>query len=463
MTKKKIGIIAGVLIAAAAIGVGVWYYQTNGGGSNSDKVYVQSVADVMGSGLGIGNRYSGIVQPQQTVKVNADSDMTVGEVLVAIGDTVDVGTPLFNYDIDEINMDLEQKKLELEEINTDISQTNAEIAELTKERDAASEDGKFEYTTEIQTKQAEIKQKEYDRKSKQLEIDKTQKSIDNAQVVSTVQGIVKTINNSSDGESSYGGGDDSGAFMTIMQTGNYRIRGKVNEQNIGLITVGANVIIRSRVDETQTWIGSIDTIDTENTETEDSDNYYDSGNTDTSSTNYPFYVSLENTDGLMIGQHVLVELDNGQEEEKEGLWLLESYIIKEEENSYVWAANDNNRLEKVVVELGEYDEAMGEYEITSGLAEDTMIAFPMDGFYEGILCVTDEAEIDYSSDLYMGDTEGMYDIYDTEGFEEDLYEDDTYVDSEAMMMEEQMMMEGENSDFSENDSTGYEEDAEVSE
>ena len=136
-------------------------------------------------------------------------------------------------------------------------------------------------------------------------------------------------------------------------------------------------------------------------------------------------------DGLILGQHVYIELDQGQEEVKEGLWLYGSYIVRDEDTPYVWAANEKNRLEKHYIELGEYDADMDEYEIVSGLAEDDYIAWPMAGLYEGVTTVTDEAEVDYSSPLYnqpadenLYDTEGVYDtellydvldsVYDTE-------------------------------------------------
>lgn len=78
-------------------------------------------------------------------------------------------------------------------------------------------------------------------------------------------------------------------------------------------------------------------------------------------------------DGLILGQHVYIELDQGQEEVKEGLWLYGSYIVQDEDTPYVWAANEKDRLEKRYIELGEYDADMDEYEIVSGLAEDDYI------------------------------------------------------------------------------------------
>ena len=87
-----------------------------------------------------------------------------------------------------------------------------------------------------------------------------------------------------------------------------------------------------------------------------------------SASKYPFYVDLDSVDGLILGQHVYIELDQGQEEVKEGLWLYGSYIVQDEDTPYVWAANEKDRLEKRYIELGEYDADMDEYEIVSGLA-----------------------------------------------------------------------------------------------
>ena len=74
--------------------------------------------------------------------------------------------------------------------------------------------------------------------------------------------------------------------------------------------------------------------------------------------------------------------------------------------TYVWAANDKNKLEKRKVELGEYDEMTGEYEILSGLTEDDYIAFPMEGLYEGVTTVTNIEDVDYTSSLYNQGEEG---------------------------------------------------------
>mgnify|MGYP000090299022 CR=1 FL=1 len=76
----------------------------------------------------------------------------------------------------------------------------------------------------------------------------------------------------------------------------------------------------------------------------------------------------------MLGQHVYIEPDEGQEEKKEGLWISEFYIVDADTNSpYVWAADKDKRLVKKSVILGQYDETLGEYEIVEGLTKKTAL------------------------------------------------------------------------------------------
>ncbi len=506
MSKKKVGIIIGTVAVIAAAAVAVWKFGGNMGHDSKDRVYVEKVSSIMGSSAGMQNRYSGLVQPQKTVDINADSERTIKEFLVKEGDTVEEGTPLFVYDTEDLEMDLQQAKLEIENTDLEISGYRSQIAELEKERNAASEDGKFEYTTQIQSVQTQIRQAEYEKSSKKLDIDKIQAKIDNSEVASTAEGVVKTLNDPKTSDANNMGGENN-ATISIMVTGTYRVKGTLDEQTINAVYPGSPVIIRSRVDETQTWTGTVDNIDTGETAGSDNDEMmsYSSGGDDgsNSASKYPFYISLDNADGLILGQHVLIELDQGQTEEKEGLWLYASYIVMGEGGNgeeslamdqsmdiageslfnteadiageslfntetdiageslfntetdiageslfntetgfdalgdlggdsdiasdvdvsgadtgageaFVWADDGNGKLMKKPVVLGEYDPMMDEYQILSGLTENDYIAFPMEGLYEGIITVTDQEEVDYSSGLYNQEGTEYMDEFGTE-------------------------------------------------
>lgn len=418
MSKKKAGVIIGVvvvLVAAACVG---GYFLKNklssGGGSSEDKVYVESVADMMKQYTGISNRYNGVVESQDTYEVKVDSEKTVKEINVEVGDEVKKGDVLLTYDTSDLSTQIKQAKLELEGMQDEIDNYNSQIASLSADRDKAADADKFEYTTQIQTLQNNIQQSKYNMESKQLEIEKYQKQIEDSSVESKVDGVVKTIN-----EKQVDSNGNTVPFMTVLETGDYRIKGSVDEQNVWTLSEGQTVIIRSRVDDT-TWSGSISKIDTENPESGNNNSMYASSTSDSSSqsaSKYPFYVQLDSADGLILGQHVYVELDEGQDEPKEGIWLYSSYLVMDDGDPYVWADNGKGKLEKRVVELGEYDENLDEYQIVSGLTEDDYIAYPMPGLYEGVTTVYNAEEVDYSSPLYSesADTQMLEDgtpVYD---------------------------------------------------
>ncbi len=400
MSKKKIGIIIAVVVAiAAAAGGGAWYLlKGNGGnGSSADKVFVSTVSSLNSSNSGAQNRYSGVVEAQESWSVNKDGEREIKEVFVKEGDMVEKGTPLFEYDMDEVKAEISQAQLDLEGMQNEITDYQNQIDQLSRERNSVPEEDRFEYTAEIQEKENSIKQSQYNIESKKAEIQKKQETIDNAVVKSKLAGVLKSINES--GGDSMSGEEE--AYMTVLAVGDFRVKGTVSETNVQMLSEEQSVILRSRIDEEQTWNGTITKIDTQNElANESNDMYIDESEGGEKATKYPFYVKLESTDGLIMGQHLFIELDEGQTEEKEGLWLFEGYIVQEDEAAFVWVANENSKLEKRTIELGEYDENKTEYEIVSGLSEKDLIAFPMEGLYEGVTTVTDAEEVDYDSPLY---------------------------------------------------------------
>ncbi|MEG0963023.1 MAG: biotin/lipoyl-binding protein [Lachnospiraceae bacterium] len=453
MSKKKVGIIIGAAVLIIAVtGGGLWYFLRGngaGGKKSADKVYVESVASLLAVNSGAQNRYSGVVEPQETWEVNKNAEKTIKEVLVTEGASVEVGTPLFVYDTETLEAELAQAKLDLEGVKNEISNYQAQIKQLTEEKNTAQEEEKFQYTSQIQSLQNSIKQSEYNIESKKIEMNKKQKSIDNSTVTSEIAGVVKTINESGTDPST----GQAVAYMTVLATGDYRIKGTISEQSVQAIAEGQTVIIRSRLDETKTWAGTISKVDMENQEKGNSnDNMATVGGMEGTQTSskYPFYVAIDAIEGLILGQHVYIEPDQGQTKAKEGIWLFEGYIVTDEKEPYIWVANKKNKLEKRKVELGEYDEEMGEYQIVSGLSKEDYIAFPMVGFYEGLTTVTDPEAVDYSSPLYNQGTEEdatdgtMNDMID-EGMTEDGSVDEGMMDN-SVSTEEVIGEDGANAD-----------------
>lgn len=388
--KKKILFIIGGSALLLAILIGIWYFffrkpdKTDSG----NEVYTTSIALLTAGTSGASNRFAGVVEPQQTIKIQKATDRKIKEVFVKEGDTVTKGAPLFSYDTDETQMKLSEAELELERITGEISTLYGQIEMLEKEKAKAPESEAFSYTTQILTAQNDAKRAEYNQKSKSVEIEQIRKSLQNATVTSDIDGVVKSINDGT--TQSYDGSTDS-SYMTILSNKEYRIKGKINEQNMASITTGQPMLIHSRTDDTLVWTGTVTEVDTENPVNNNSSNMYMSGSSDTNTTSssYNFYVEIEANAPLMLGQHVFMEPDMGQTEVKEGLWLPSYYLVIDGNDAYVWVAGKKDKLEKRKITTGEHDEEMDEYQITSGLSAEDYIAFPDDSLSAGMPCIKD--------------------------------------------------------------------------
>ena len=59
-----------------------------------------------------------MVETQKTEKVAFDTSKTLKELLVQEGQQVTKGTPLFTYDTQSIDLQIQQAELEIEKMNT---------------------------------------------------------------------------------------------------------------------------------------------------------------------------------------------------------------------------------------------------------------------------------------------------------------------------------------------------------
>lgn len=441
MKKKKWmigGAAAGVVLVAAV--VGFIFLDGNSGESSKDGenlVYVDSVATItgLGSGNGMINRFSGVVEPQETLEIKLPSEKTVKEVYVKEGDEVKKGQKLFIYDTTDAEEELSTKEIEVERIKMDIETYKANVESLKKDKANAGSEEQLDYTVRIQSAENNAKRSEYELKSTQQEIEQLKKSVEDAVVISEIDGMVKKISETGEDSGDAYYDSESESFMTILSTGKYRIKGSINEQNISSLMEGDAMLVHSRVNEEKTWKGTLTLIDMENPESGNDDMYYamSSSSADmTSSSNYPFYVELETDDELMLGQHVYLERDYGQGEEKEGLWLPAYYIVEE---SYVWAADKHDKIEKRKVTLGEYDEELDEYQITDGLTTDDYIAYPEEVIEEGTP-VTRNVDDLFDGALDLDDADySMFDDADYSIMEDDTDEGYVGIDDEDFEME----------------------------
>lgn len=344
-----------------------------GCGSKEGAVYVQSVAELANlGGIAPGDRFAGIVVSENVAQVQKDGEKTIAELLVKEGDDVKEGDPLFSYDTGELELALAKQELELEQLKASIENYKEQIAEMEKQSQWVGGTDKLQFTIQIQSTQVDLMEAELNLKTKETEVERSRDILENATVVSPVTGRIQAINEN--GMDNYG---NPLAYISIQQAGAYRVKGTLGELQRGGITEGSRMQIISRTEDAQRWTGTVTLVDYENpTQGSNSDMYYGVMTDEmTSSSKYPFYVELDSTEGLILGQHVYLELEV-EEAETGGPSISMAFIAYEEDGStYVWAEN-RGKLEKRSVTVGEMNYMNGTVEILSGLTEEDYIAFP---------------------------------------------------------------------------------------
>lgn len=393
--KKKIVIF---LIVAAIVAGGAFAVLKSGliGGDSavsdsSSEIYVMSLSEIMGENSSYSSDvFMGIVEGQESTSVTKSSDRELDQVFVSEGDTVSVGTPLFSYKSDSLEAENVQYNFSIESENISINETNRNIEKLTndlakiKGQSDEDKEKREDLANQIEGLKTDIAISQNSIAQTQAKIEENIKKINNATVSSTVDGVITKI---ADDTNPY---TSDGTFITILASKEMRVKGQINEQNVWSINVDEPVTLRSRVEKDKTWSGTITKIDTESKQDENSDNLYGGGSSEDSSTKYPFYITLDSSEGLMMGQHLYIELGQTGAPEmdfSDGTYLYDYYIVYDEEgNPFVWA-DKNGKLVKQSIELGDYHEEQMVYSV-SGIDKDTKIAYPMEDLTEGMKTVS---------------------------------------------------------------------------
>jgi len=361
MRKKWTALLLAALVLLSLAGCG-----------DSTAVYVQSVEALSDlGGIAPGDRFAGVVVSEHVAEVKKDGDKTIAELYVREGDDVTEGQLLFSYDTAELQLSLDRLILEQSQLEAAIANYTEQIADLEEDLLYAYAGDELEYTVQIQTLQVDLQEAELNLAAKKTEVEQAQALLANADVVSPVTGRVQAIDD--DGMDAYG---NPAAYITIQKSGAYRVKGTIGELQRGGIIEGTRIRVISRTDEALCWYGTVTLVDYENPSQGNEYAMYYGMEADemTSSSKYPFYVELEDTEGLILGQHVYLEVDTG--EEAAGLKLSSAFVCFDEDGSaYVWAEK-RGKLEKRGVTVGEYDFMNDTYPILEGLTEEDFIAFP---------------------------------------------------------------------------------------
>ena len=422
------------LLILGGLGYGGWYAYTTyfAEAPQEGTVYVQSVSVITGVGpAGQKNRYSGVVEAKNIVKVDPDKDLTVKECFVSAGDKIVKGQRLFSYDVESMEIAFEQLQLDILGLENGIQTSETKVENLKAKLPRYAEFKKYEIQMSIQTEELEIRKKNYELSNKRKQAEDMEQSLKHSVVYSPVTGTVRSVKSSdSVNQEYYGGGSEDTAYITIVAGNDYCVKGTVSEQTIHTLQEGMDVRILSRVDD-RIWPGRIYKINTE--ETKQNNNryyYYDAGSGEQAS-KYEFFVELDTNEGLLMGQHVYIELGAGSAEAVNALLLPAYYVVESEGAPFVYAADGENRIEKRAVVLGDRNEESGTVAILEGLSYLDRIAFPDESIQVGLLVSEtayvpdDMGDMGFMDPLDMGefamddmDFDGMaFDGSDAEGID----------------------------------------------
>lgn len=286
---------------------------------------------------------------------------------------------------------MDKLEQQIKDLKTQV--TNLE-KQIKSEKDSST---KATLELSLRSVNADLTQAQYDKTSLNAEITYNKNMLSNAVVRSPIKGTVRSIN------------ENGTPYITIQQSGAYQIKGTLNELSLNAgITEGVGVTILSRTDPTAYWTGVVSMVDYNNTVTNEYDSMYGStGDGLSSSSSYSFYITLDDTDGLLLGQHVYIQVSAAGAPD-DLLRIPAGYVFnittdKEtfETTGSVWGVNmETGKLTKLTVIVGEYDPTYDTYVILDGITAESYLADPTDsGVREG-------ADTILRSELeYMGQTE----------------------------------------------------------
>ena len=358
------------------------------------------------------DKFAGVVVSDNAVEIERDAEKRISELYVAVGDTVRVNEKLFEYDTDTLSLTIDKQQLEMDKLTRQITDLNTQIknlekqikdldSKIKKEKDkkvkAEYENQRSTLDLQLRSVKADHTQATYDKQTLQAEITYNKNMLKNAVVRSPIKGTVRAIN------------ENGTPYITIQQAGAFQVKGTLNELSLNAgIMEGVGVTILSRVDPTQFWTGVVTLVDYNAGGSNEQDGMYGGMNDGMSTaTSYPFYITLDNTNGLLLGQHVYIQISAAAIGD-DLLRIPEGYvmdIVMDEETwlttGTVWAVNmETGTLTKTTVTLGEYDPTYGTYVILDGITAESYLADPADaGVKEG-------AAVHMLGELeYMGQTE----------------------------------------------------------
>lgn len=217
----------------------------------------------------------------------------------------------------------------------------------------------------IREKENEIKDLKLDLKEMKISVKKAKRKLDEASVTASIRGVVKSVGDPEMGEV------EGEPFLTVTSAEGMYVRGTISELKLGDVQVGSTMTGMSYESGTS-FMAEI----TEISEYPDTSGSYGWSSNDANASSYPFMAYIAEPEGLRNNESVELTMDeSGANMNSSAIYLYKAYIRSENGQSYVYKADENNRLVKQYIKTGAtvYSTSV---EVKGGLTLEDRIAFP---------------------------------------------------------------------------------------
>ena len=214
----------------------------------------------------------------------------------------------------------------------------------------------------IKEKEDEIKDLKLDLREAKLNVKQAKRKLDEAIVKATINGVVKSVGDPAVGEL------DGEPFLTVTSSEGMYVEGTISELKLGDVKVGTTMTGMA-YESGMSFTAEI----TEISEYPTTANSWSSN--DASASSYPFTAYIEDSTGLSNNEWVDLTIQESVGGDASAIYLPKAYIRSENGQSYVYKADENERLKKQYIKTGAtvYSTSV---EVKSGLSLEDKIAFP---------------------------------------------------------------------------------------
>ncbi len=308
------------------------------------------------------------------------------EILVSVGDKVEAGQALVKYSsadaqaaYDAADRAVAKADRHIEELNKARENASATPASPQVPTEAGLPEQAQAATSSVSSIDSQISDAKDNRADAVAQLNKAQAQLDAATVLSTLEGTVVEVNRNVS-KSPTG---NSQVVVHVVSNENLQVKGELSEYNLANLSVGQEVTFTSKVYQDKSWTGKISYISDYPKNNGEAANAALGGNT---GSKYPYTVDVTSDIGeLKQGFSVSVEVKN----KSKAILVPLTSVVTENDKNYVWIVDDQKKVKKVEVTLGNAD--ADNQEITSGLTDGAkVISNPTSSLEEGKEVKADE-------------------------------------------------------------------------